>query len=179
MVCGKNIYIKTTMFTLILFLSISVPIHAEMKKISDAILDKTVGSGLALSITGEIGVSFPDGSSFSFTTGSGNTAGSISLTDATISNFIIKPIVSVNSGMQEPLKIDVKTASGFSEPGMADGTGFINIDLPSIGFLTDAFSADFATDNDMSDSDIDKFVGISYNSANISLYSGNIKIFAH
>ncbi len=177
MLNNKYAFSNLCIFFISLIIVSAISANADMSPLPDSILEKTVGAGLQISFTGDIKVSYPDGSSIGVSTGSGSTAGAVSLSNTSLSNFRIEPLL--YSGDKHPLIIDVKTASAFLEPGMADGTGFINVDLPSLSFKTDTFSGDIATDNDMSDTGIDKLFEISYTSANISLFSGNFKIFAH
>jgi len=148
---------------------------AGMTELPDSVLEETVGEGLAITITGPARIIIPDNTSIGFQTGSGPTAGILSLTDMTVSNCRIEPIIS--SGEKVPLTVEVGIDS--TDPCIPDGTGYIEIGLPSVALLTDSFSAEFATDNNMSVTGVDKLFGISYSSADISLYSGTVIIFPH
>ena len=170
-------YFKTIIFVSVLF---ATQVSAVMTVLTDSILEETIGEGLQISTTGQIGIDIPDDFSIGFATGSGGTAGLVSLSNATLGDNcrIEFEFTHDTVAYNDPLKIDVKTSDG-TEAGIADGTGYIDVDLPTMALKTTTFSVDLATDNTMADNDIQKLFRLSYSQGDISLFSGNIKIFAH
>ena len=162
MVQKRTTYHISFIFLIIFLIFFANNSPAEMNKLSDTELEKTIGAGLAISFTGDIIVDLTG--DISFATGTGD----VSLSGMALSDCRIEPLL--YDGDIHPLKIDVAVDN--SDPCIPDGTGYINVDLPSISLITGVFSADLATDDD-------KLFGLSYSTANLSLYSGNIKIFAH
>ena len=177
----KSFYFFVTVF--IILISVAIPASANMTVLSDSILEQTIGEGLQISFTGNIGITVPNGTAIGF----GTTNGFVSLSSSTLSNCrilnsfeydddnnITTPDITINN----PLKLSTNTGDG-SDPCIPNGTGYINIEMPSLSLKTDSFSADLATDNNMSVSGIQKIFGLSYSTAQLNLYSGEIKVFAH
>ena len=159
----------------LIFLADNSP--AEMKELSDIVLEKTIGAGLAISSTGEIGIEITG--NISVGTGTGGTTGYVSLSGIALSECKVEFLFTVDTvTYNDPLKLEVLVGDG-TDPCIPNGTGYFNVDLPTMSLKTGTFSVDFATDDDMSLTVTDKLFGLSYSEADISLYSGTIIVFPH
>ena len=173
----KSVYSVVSVF--VILISLAIPTYADMTVLSDLILEETVGAGLQISFTGQFDLTVADQSGELGTwLGYETNDNYFGFTNIGITDWLIKPIAYPSSGDAQPLKLEVGEAVDGDDPCIPiGGTGYLEVDLPSVAIITGALTTNVVTYS--ATPGVQKAFNLSFASGDLSIHSGNIKIFAH